>query len=73
MHTPGHADIPSLPSLIRGFLLLPWQVITVTAAFIVFPVRARTRLRKSTASILERTGNLAFALLGEFCEVIRVL
>jgi hypothetical protein len=45
------------------------QVITVLAAFVVFPIRARTRLRKCTARVLERTGGLALQLLGEFCEV----
>jgi hypothetical protein len=44
-------------------------MLTVLAAAVVFPVRARTRLRKSTAGILENLGNLAFQLLGEFCQV----
>lgn len=44
-------------------------VITILAALTVFPSRASARLRRSTARILERTGSLAFQLLGEFCEV----
>lgn len=48
-------------------------LLTVLAAAVVFPARARTRLRKSTARILEDTGNLAFHLLGEFCQVRRSL
>ncbi len=44
-------------------------LLTVLSAAVVFPVRARTRLRKSTAHILENLGNLAFQLLGEFCQV----
>ncbi|EIE25087.1 hypothetical protein COCSUDRAFT_65088 [Coccomyxa subellipsoidea C-169] len=43
-------------------------LLTVLSAAVVFPVRARTRLRKSTAHILENLGNLAFQLLGEFCQ-----
>lgn len=48
-------------------------LLTVLAAAAVFPIRARTRLRKRTAKLLERMGNLAFYLLGEFCEVRRPL
>ncbi len=44
-------------------------MLTVLAAAVVFPVRARSRLRKSTAHILEDLGSLAFQLLGEFCQV----
>lgn len=44
-------------------------VLTVLVAMVVFPIRARTRLRKKTAKLLERLGNLAFYLMGEFCEV----
>ena len=44
-------------------------VITMAAAFVVFPIRASARLRRATARMLERTGGLAFHLLGEFCEV----
>ena len=44
-------------------------MLTVLAAAVVFPVRARSRLRKSTARILEDLGSLAFQLLGEFCQV----
>lgn len=44
-------------------------MLTVLAAAVVFPVRAGSRLRKSTARILEDLGSLAFQLLGEFCQV----
>lgn len=44
-------------------------LLSVLVAMMVFPVRARTRLRKRTAKLLERMGNLAFYLMGEFCEV----
>lgn len=44
-------------------------LLSVLVAMLVFPVRARTRLRKRTAQLLERMGNLAFYLMGEFCEV----
>ena len=44
-------------------------LLTVLVAIVVFPVRARTRLRKRTAKLLERMGNLAFYLLGEFTQV----
>lgn len=43
-------------------------LLTVLVAVIVFPIRARTILRKRTAMLLERMGNLAFYLMGEFCE-----
>jgi hypothetical protein len=44
-------------------------LLSVLVAMLVFPVRARARLRKRTAKLLERMGNLAFYLMGEFCEV----
>ncbi len=44
-------------------------LLTVLVAVVVFPIRARTMLRKRTAKLLERMGNLAFYLMGEFCEV----
>ena len=44
-------------------------LLTVLVAVVVFPIRARTMLRKRTAMLLERMGNLAFYLMGEFCEV----
>ena len=44
-------------------------LLTVLVAIVIFPVRARTRLRKRTAKLLERMGNLAFYLLGEFTQV----
>ena len=43
-------------------------LLTVLVAVVVFPIRARTMLRKRTAKLLERMGNLAFYLMGEFCE-----
>ena len=44
-------------------------LLTVLVAVAVFPIRARTMLRQRTAKVLERMGNLAFYLMGEFCEV----
>ena len=44
-------------------------LLTVLVAVVLFPIRARTKLRQRTAEVLERMGNLAFYLMGEFCEV----
>ena len=66
-HPLGPAGTPSFRSLACSSSV--GVLLTVLVAIVVFPVRARTRLRKRTAKLLERMGNLAFYLLGEFTQV----
>ena len=63
------ADEDYMGRLKLSLCVLIGVLLTVVVALAVFPIRARTLLRKRTAAVLERMGNLAFYLMGEFCEV----